>query len=323
MQNELMNKTTNEDHRAMARLPNLKSIQAFEAVARHLSFKDAAEELCVTPTAVSHQIKSLETHLGLQLLNRSNQAVSLTPDGNVYAEHILRAFEHLGAGSDALMGDEIEGDLAITSTSSFASNWLSPRLAQFAELYPSMSVRILACDDVVDFKVEPVDVAIRYGFGDYPDMHIAWVLDDYVAPVCRPEVAKTIETIEDLRTARLIQYEWAGFSDSDPSWKKWFLDNGLDASDIRPFVTYSEEHMCLLTASDGHGVSLVSLIAAARYVEDGRLVVPYKKMIKNKSYYIVCPKPAALRSKVVAFQNWLLDQADHFRDSKIGSEFFY
>jgi LysR family glycine cleavage system transcriptional activator len=306
----------------MSRLPNLKSVQAFEAVARHLSFKNAADELCVTPTAVSHQVKSLETHLGLQLLNRSNRSVSLTQDGAVYAKHVSTAFEHLIAGTNALAQDEMAGDLTITTTTSFASNWLSPRLAQFAELYPSLSVRILGSDDVSDFKAEPVDIAIRYGFGDYPGMHCAWILDDFVAPVCRPEFAKTLRTTEDLASARLIQYEWFGYSEADPSWQKWLEQVGVASEEIRPFVTYSEEHMCLLTASDGHGVSLVSLIAAARYVQDGRLVVPHSTKIKNKSYYLVCPQSTAGKSKIEAFQNWLLDQADQFRDSEFGREFF-
>ncbi len=306
----------------MSRLPNLKSIQAFEAVARHLSFKHAADELCVTPTAVSHQVKSLETHLGLQLLNRSNRFVSLTQDGMIYARYMSKAFEHLIAGTDALAKDENAGDLTITTTTSFASNWLSPRLAEFAELYPNLSVRILGCDDVTDFKSEPIDIAIRYGYGDYPEMHCAWVLDDYVAPVCNPELAKDIKTAEDLSTARLIQYEWSGFSGTDPSWAKWLDDNGVRSDNFRPFVTYSEEHMCLLTANDGHGVSLVSLIAAERYVRDGRLVVPYAHKIKNKSYYLVCPHSQAQKSKVKAFQDWLLDQADLFRDSEFGKDFF-
>ncbi|MBY6045996.1 transcriptional regulator GcvA [Phaeobacter italicus] len=306
----------------MTRLPNLKSIQAFEAVARHLSFKHAADELCVTPTAVSHQVKSLETHLGLQLLNRSNRFVSLTPDGIIYAQHISKAFEHLTAGTDALAKDEISGDLTITTTTSFASNWLSPRLAQFAELYPNLSVRILGCDDVTDFKSEPIDIAIRYGFGDYPDMHCAWVLDDYVAPVCKPALAKDLQTAEDLSAARLIQYEWSGFSEADPSWDKWLKENNVQVDGFRPFVTYSEEHMCLLTASDGHGVSLVSLIAAERYVRDGRLIVPYHSKFKNKSYFLVCPHSIAHKSKIKAFQNWLLDQADLFRETDFGKEFF-
>jgi len=121
----------------------------------------------VTPTAVSHQVKSLETHLGLQLLNRSNRFVTLTQDGAVYAQHISTAFEHLVAGTDALARDDIDGDLTISTTTSFASNWLSPRLAQFAELYPSLSVRILGCDEVTDFKAEPVDCLTSAPMGQF------------------------------------------------------------------------------------------------------------------------------------------------------------
>lgn len=306
----------------MAKIPSLKSIQAFEAACRHLSFKDAADELCVTPTAVSHQIKSLEEQLGVPLFHRLTRALKLTEDGANYAPYIIEAFRNIEAGTLALDEDELEGTLTISTTGSFAANWLSPRLRSFYEKYPEISVRVLSSDQLVDFKSSNVDVAIRYGFGDYPDANVAWVLNDKVTPVCSLDKAKTLASPADLLDSKLIEYHWSGFSEVDPSWDRWMKAAGLAEAAVEPYVTYSEEHICLLTASDGHGVALVSILAAARFIEKQMLVAPFDTALENKSYYLVCPETYANRARVRVFREWLLDQADAFRDSAVGQRFF-
>ena len=306
----------------MSRIPSLKSIQAFEAVARNMSFKAAADELCVTPTAVSHQVKSLEEFFGVQLFHRLTRSLRFTTEGAAYAPLVIEAFEKLSEASDAILGDELEGVLTISTTGSFASNWLSPRLKRFTDRYPQFAVRVQSSDEVIDFKKDEVDVAIRYGNGAYEDLHAAWVLDDYVSAVCAPNLLSAKPDLEELQRAQLIQYEWAGFSGEDPSWDRWFEQNGDTGSVIKPFVTYSEEHMCISAAANGHGVALVSLIAAAQGLENGSLVAPYDDRIKNKSYFLVCPQSAANRMKIKVFQDWLLEEADMFRDTPVGQRFF-
>ena len=307
--------------RRSARLPPLRSVQAFDAAARHLSFKAAAEELSVTPTAISHQIKALETHLGMDLFHRLPRSLKLTSAGEAYAPHVLQAFEKLAEASLALRSDDVEGQLAISTTTSLAGQWLGPRLPRFQKLYPDLAVRVSSSDALADFARDGIDLAIRYGFGDYSDMHVVWVLDDYVAPVCAPGFALDPEAPETLLGAALINYEWSGFSELDPSWVKWFRAAGVMGGRPNEIVTYTDEYMCLQAAADGHGVALVSLIAAARDLESGRLVAPFRTRLKNKSYYLVCPQVAARQSKVRAFQDWLLDEADVFRDSDIGMKF--
>lgn len=306
----------------MARTPSLKSIQAFEAACRHLSFKDAADELCVTPTAVSHQIKSLEEQLGVSLFHRLTRALKLTEDGANYAPYIIEAFRNIEAASMALKEDVLAGTLTISTTGSFAANWLSPRLRSFYEQYPDVSVRVPSSDQLADFKSSDVDVAIRYGFGDYPEHNVAWVLNDRVAPVCSPDKAKSLSTPQDLLHSKLIEYRWNGFSDEDPCWDRWLNYAGLESGGANPYVTYSEEHICLLTASDGHGVALVSLLAAARFLEKHELVAPFDTTLENKSYYLVCPETSANRARIRVFREWLLDQADEFRASPVGQRFF-
>lgn len=313
---------TRAKQRDMAKIPSLKSIQAFEAACRHLSFKDAAEELCVTPTAVSHQIKSLEEQLGVSLFHRLPRALKLTEEGANYAPHIIAAFKNIESASLALEEDELEGTLTISTTGSFAANWLSPRLRSFYEKHPEISVRVLSSDQVVDFKSSGVDVAIRYGYGDYPDSNVVWVLNDKVTPVCSVEQAEALVTAEDLLESKLIEYRWSGFSEADPSWADWMNAVGLSDSKVEPYVTYSEEHICLLTASDGHGVALVSLLAAARFLEKKMLVAPFDTALENKRYYLVCPEIYANRARVRVFREWLLDQADEFRESAVGQRFF-
>ena len=314
--------TTIRHHdRRSARLPPLRSVQAFEAASRHLSFKAAAGELHVTPTAISHRIKALEAHLGVDLFHRLPRALKLTAAGEAYAPHVRQAFEKLAEASLALRSDDVEGEIAISTTMSLAGQWLGPRLPRFQKLCPGLSVRVLSSDTVADFARDGIDVAIRYGFGDYPGMHAVWVLDDYVAPVCAPQLALDLDAPGKLLRVALIDYEWSGFSEVDPSWVKWFRIAGV--RDGRPdrVATYTDENMCLQAAAEGHGVALVSLIAAARELESGRLVAPFRARLKNMSYYLVCPQIAARQSKVQAFQDWLLDEADMFRDSDIGTKF--
>lgn len=306
----------------MPQIPSLKSIQAFEVVVRRLSFKDAAEELHVTPTAISHQIKNLEEHFGMALFHRLPRSLHLTKEGEIYAPFIREAFEKLNAGSAALLNDDLDGTLTITTTNSFASNWLVPRLKRFSEQNPLIAVKVLGSDELLTFPKDNIDLAIRYGESDHVDLHAAWILDDFVSAVCAPDYLPTSPEPSMLQKGQLIQYEWTGFSDKDPSWEGWFQNQGFGFAPQKPVNTFSEEHMCISAARDGHGVALVSLIAAARDLEEERLVAPFDYSVKNKSYYLVCPKSSANRAKVQVFQDWLLDEADLFRDSVIGQRFF-
>ena len=255
--------------RPSTRLPPLRSVQAFEAAARHLSVKAAAGELGVTPTAISHQIRTLEDYLGVDLFHRLPRSLKLTSAGEAYAPHVRQAFEKLAEASLALRSDEVEGQLAISTTTSLAGQWLGPRLPRFQKRHPDLAVRVSSSDALEDFARDGIDVAIRYGFGNYPGMHVAWVLDDYVAPVCAPGFALDPEAPEKLLDAALINYEWCGFSELDPSWMKWFRAAGVMDGRPNGIVTYTDEYMCLQAAADGHGVALVSLIAAAGDLDRG------------------------------------------------------
>ncbi|MQQ09144.1 transcriptional regulator GcvA [Epibacterium sp. SM1979] len=300
------------------RLPPLKALQAFESAARHLSFKLAAEELCVTPTAISHQVKALEDYLGVKLFHRLTRSLRLTGEGEAYARLVIQGFQKLAEASNVLGSDEVKGELVVSTTTSFAGQWLAHRLPEFLKEYPGLSVRILSSDTVTDFARDGIDVAIRYGFGEYKDFHAAWVLDDFAAPVCTKEISAQLQQPSDLLDQPLVNYEWSRFSKIDPSWAKWFHAAGVKDVSSSVISTFSDAHMCLQAARDGHGVALVSVIAAARDLEHNQLEMPFDIKLKDKSYYLVCPPANFAQAKVRVFQEWILAQADLFRDSEIG-----
>lgn len=313
--------SSKKHNRDSVRIPPLKSLQSFEAAARHLSFKTAAAELHVTPTAISHQVKSLEEYLGVKLFHRLTRSVKLTADGDLYAPLINEAFQKIAEASLLLQSDNVDGKLIISTTPSLAGQWLSPRLPTFQKRFPNLSVSVISTDEVSEFSRDDIDVAIRYGFGDYPGLHVAWVLDDFVAPICAPDFKIDVNAPETLLSAPLVNYQWHGFSTMDPSWAKWLRAMGIEQTPKNAIATYDDERMCIQAAVDGHGIALVSLIAAAKELEDGRVIAPFSNRLKNKSYYFACPKTSSELTKIRAFQDWLLDEADTFRDSSVGAHY--
>ncbi|UTW60345.1 transcriptional regulator GcvA [Kordiimonas sp. SCSIO 12603] len=304
----------------MARLPQLRGLQAFDAAARHLSFKKAAEELNVTPTAISHLIKALEDDLGLKLFNRLTRSLSLTQAGEVYAPHVHEAFRKLEEASLAITDSDASGPIHITTTKTFASKWLSPRLHTFSAENQEFRVKLDASDMVRDFAVNNIDIAIRHGTGDYGGQYYSWILDNYVAPVCSPDLFESGDiTPEDLLKHPLIVYEWSGFCEEDPDWEKWFAECGIEKPNLDLAETYSDEHICVQAALDGRGIALTSLLASASHIEAGRLIVPVPVLVKDKSYYLVCNQLHSESKKVKAFENWLLEEADTFRDTAVGA----
>lgn len=310
----------------MERLPQLRGVQAFVVAAKHLSFKKAADELNVTPTAISHNIKSLEEELGVKLFNRLTRSLSLTNEGKIFAPLASDAFLKLHEAVNALSVSESEGPLVVTTTKSFATNWLSKRAHRFSNQYPQYSLKIDASDSVKEITSNNVDIAIRHGKGNYDGSHFVWVLNNFVVPVCSPRLLEQKESSklkpEDLLDFPLIVYEWAENPDpEDPTWEMWFDLSGTSSKKGNFAETYSDEHICLQAALDCRGVALCSTLSASSYLESGELVVPTSVdyFLKDKSYYLVCEKNHVSKHKIVAFQDWLLDEADRYRDTPTAS----
>lgn len=309
----------------MQRLPQLRGIRAFVAAAKYLSFKRAADELNVTPTAVSHNIKALEDELGVKLFNRLTRSLTLTNEGKIFAPLASEGFQKLHEAVDALSDSGNNGPLAISTTQSFASNWLSMRAHRFREKHPEYNLRIDASDSVKDIPSNNLDIAIRHGNGPYTGSHFVWVLNNYVVPVCSPKLIANTEKRKlepsEILEFPLIVYEWSEFSAAvDPYWDAWFALSSTPTDKANHVETYSDEHICIQAALDCRGIALCSTLAISSYIESGELVIPTSSefYLKDKSYYLVCEKNQASQRKILTFQDWLLDEADQYRETKMG-----
>ncbi|TQV72879.1 transcriptional regulator GcvA [Aliikangiella marina] len=288
------------------RLPPLKSLRAFEAAARHLSFTRAADELFVTQAAVSHQIKSLEDFLGVQLFIRRNRQLLLTDEGQNYWPKIRDIFEILTAATDELKANRATGALTVSVVPTFATVWLVPRLSKFKQLYPDIEVRLKASDETVDFVREDVDIAIYYDTGDYPGMHSVTLLSERLTPLCSPQLLQDgggpLEKPEDLKFHTLLH---DGTTDD---WRRWLRLAGVKGINLNQGPVFSHTSMVQQAAIYGQGIAMGHLVLSQAEVQAGRLVRPFELTMESDfSYDIVCPDESAERPKIKAFTDWLLE----------------
>jgi LysR family glycine cleavage system transcriptional activator len=289
-----------------ARLPSLNGLRAFEAAARHLSFTQAASELNVTQTAISHQIRRLEDELGVRLFMRSKDGLTLTDEGSAYFPGVRSAFLELRHSTERLQEANNQSVLTISTLVSVASKWLLPRLPSFREAHPEIDVRISALTRLVDFRKVGIDAAIRYGKGEWPGLRADWLMSDEVFPVCSPRLLtgdKPLKTPADLVHHPLLQV--SGLTAND--WNDWLHAAGQPPLTTKgPRLTFDLAMMAVQTAIDGQGVC----IGRSTYVDDdlraGRLVAPFDLRLKSDSgFYFVTPHENANSKKVVAFRQWL------------------
>jgi LysR family transcriptional regulator, glycine cleavage system transcriptional activator len=289
-----------------ARLPSLNGLRAFEAAARHLSFTNAAAELNVTQTAISHQIRRLEEELGIRLFVRQNRALALTPQARDYLPGVRAAFNDLRLATDRLLRKD-EHVLTVSTLASLAAKWLLPRLSAFQETHPGIDVRITTSTALVDFKGGDVDAAIRYGRGDWPGLHADWLMADQLFPVCSPALLTgkhPLRCPEDLRDHVLLHTSNANSDD----WRLWLTAAGLPANISRqPGLTFDLILMTVQAALDGFGVAMGRTSYVEADIAKGRLVVPFKITLPaNAGFYLVCPEATADTPKLAAFRQWLL-----------------
>ena len=290
-----------------ARLPSLNGLRAFECAARHLSFTNAAAELNVTQTAISHQIKRLEEELGIPLFIRQNRALVLTPQARDYLPGVRAAFNDLRLATDRLHRRGNDRVLTVSTLASMASKWLLPRLSAFQAAHPDIDVRITTSTSMVDFKSGDVDAAIRYGRGRWPGLRADWLTADQLFPVCSPALLqgdRPLRTPQDLAHHTLL-HSSAGYDDD---WRLWLTAAGLP-TDIskQPGLSFDMIFMTLQAAIDGLGVA----VGRTTYVEgdlaSGRLVVPFQiSLPADAGFYLVSPEAASRSPKLAAFREWLL-----------------
>jgi LysR family glycine cleavage system transcriptional activator len=299
----------------MARnLPPLNSLRAFEAAARHLSFTKAAEELHVTPAAISHQIKALEEQLGVPLFRRLTRALRLTQAGQAALPPMRDGFDSLADAVDLLRAHENSGAITVSIDPSFAAKWLVPRLDRFRAALPDLDVRLDATDKLTDFQRDNVDLAIRYGSGNYPGLEVERLLSEEIFPVCSPKLGEGTAPLaqpSDLRHHTLIHLEWDSENVTAPNWRMWLLAAGIHDINYTRGPVFSMTTLALQAAIEGQGVALASSFLVADDLAAGRLVVPFDLSVCDPldfAYHVVVPKRTADLPKVVAFKTWLLDE---------------
>lgn len=297
-------------------LPPLNGFYVFESAARHLSFTLAAKELFVTQAAVSQQIKQLESQLGFKLFHRLTRQLALTEEGKRLANEVRLMLTRLSNVIDELKAEESSGTLTVSTISSFAMKWLIPRLQLFHQEYPEISLQLHTSNHPVDFRTENIDMAVRYGRGNYKGVSTTFMMRDQIFPVCSPELLKSkgpIKAPADLCNHVLL-YDSAQdqLTKKERDWSTWFTKVGVTDFQIRDSMSLSGTHMALEAAIAGQGFALGRTSIASHDLKLGRLVRPFNYRVEaDNAYYIVSPTETADKPKVKIFREWLLENAKH------------
>lgn len=297
----------------MRHLPPLNGLRAFEAAARHLSFSRAAEELFVTPAAISHQIKGLEDFLGVTLFNRLTRTVTLTQKAQSVLPLISDAFDKFDIATRQLKENESSGVLTVSTAPTFGAKWLLQRLGDFSDAHPEITVRLDARNEMVDFDRDGVDVGIRLGSGNYPGMRVDRLFLERVVPVCHPKYLKgkgALHTPSDLNNVTLLHVDWGNISGPLPDWQMWLASAGIEDVDATRGPTFTVEGMAISAAVKGAGIALASTYAVEEELESGQLVIPFTHtLLAEAAYWVVTPERKANHPRVKAFREWILETA--------------
>jgi LysR family transcriptional regulator, glycine cleavage system transcriptional activator len=291
----------------MRRLPPLSSLRAFEAAARHGSFKEAASELAVTPTAVSHQIRALEEYTGLALFERQVRKVVLTEAGKALYPVLRDGFNVFEAALQRLARPTARRRVTISTTGAFMAYWLAPRVAGFRALHPDIDLELHASGGVVELGNGGADLAIRYGRGQYPGMVAEPLFTDRFAPVAVPGLG--IAAPADLERVPLIDFRWERQHPLNPTWENWFAAAGLAWRPERGVLRFSDEAHAIGAVLAGQGIALLSLELVSAELADGRLAQPFGPTLPGHTYHLVRSAGHAPDACVEATLAWLRNQA--------------
>jgi LysR family glycine cleavage system transcriptional activator len=298
-------------------LPPLNALRAFEAAGRHLSFTRAAQELHVTPAAVSHQIKSLEHYLHVRLFRRRAEGLRLTEAGARALPGVTAGFDQLARAVEGLRAAEAQRPLAVSAAPSFAAKWLVSRVEGFRHLHGG-EIRLDATERLADLRQDDFDIGIRYGSGEYPGLHVERVTAQAVFPVCAPSVANGARPLRepvDLRHHTLIHVDWARRGITAPDWPRWLASAGVAGVDARSGPRFGQQSMAVQAAVAGHGVALGSAVLVADDLAAGRLVKPFEHTLYgDHTYYLVCLPEDAETPRIRLFRDWLFEEIERTPD---------
>jgi LysR family glycine cleavage system transcriptional activator len=282
----------------------LTALRAFEAAARWSSFKHAADELALTPTAVSHQIRALEDRLGVRLFERRTRQVVLTEAGRRLGAGLHDAFDRMADAVDAVQPRR--ASVTITTTPAFAAQWLLPRWHALATAHPHIDLRLHAGNALVDLLGGAADLAIRYGRGGpYAGLQSTLLLADRFMPIASPSLR--LRSARDLAKHALIHFEWLRADAGHPSWDTWFARAGVKPSGLQD-LRFTDESHAIQSAVAGQGVALLSEVLVRSEVRRGLLHMPFGPILEGMAYCLVRPARPS-KPEVDEVARWIGDQA--------------
>ncbi len=280
----------------------LNSLRAFEAAARHLSFTKAAIELCVTPAALSHQVKALEERLGVLLFRRLPRGLALTDEGQTLLPVLKESFDRMAIALDAFDGGKGREVLAVGAVGTFAVGWLLRRLANFEASHPSVDLRLSTNNNRVDIAEEGLDFAIRYGDGAWHGTEARRLFDAPLTPLCAPEAAARLGKPADLTGETLLRSYRIG------EWATWFEDAGVSAPPLTGPV-FDSAALMVEAAITGHGVALVPVRLFERELAQGKVIRPFAHEVSLGCFWLTRLKSRKPTPAMAAFQSWILAAA--------------
>lgn len=293
----------------MRRLPPLNALRVFEASARKNSFAAAAEELSVTASAVSHQIRTLEAYLGIILFSRGKRKVELTHSGEQYLMSVKYALDEIEMATHRLAGNQETNVVQISVAPNFLTRWLMPRMSRFRELYPDLELQISASVGLLDFSRSSTDMAVYYGSGEWDDIEIHFLRKVMLVPVCSPQLFTgkfPLEVPEDLRHHTLIyvgKRKW--------EWENWLQLAGTKFVTPKDTFQLSSGQLATAAAQENLGVALADPILTSREISSGNLVVPFNiPLDTHRAFYLVYRKHRPLTAGMNAFKEWLMSEME-------------
>src|SRR5690606_21796505 len=301
-------------HLPSRRLLPLNALKAFEAAGRHLNFTAAAEELSVTLSAISHQIRQLEELLGVPLFRRTRKGLVLSTEGQLILPDVQEGFDHLASALSKLEARRGEGTLTVSMLSTFAMRWFIPRLPRFQESYPDIEVRITTSIKPADLEHEGIDCAIRHGDGNWPGLKATRLFSESLVPVAHPKFARLIREPADLASHRLLHSQ-----NRRDDWRIWLSavgENGIDPNIGPMFETRS---YAIQAAVQGMGVAVMDAELVAEEVAGGRLVKLFDPTLPlTNAYWFVCLEHMADAPRIKAMREWLIEDVSTKKAKKKG-----
>ncbi|MCD9150116.1 LysR substrate-binding domain-containing protein [Pseudophaeobacter flagellatus] len=286
------------------RLPNLKHLRAFEAAARHLSFKQAANELSVTQAAISHQIKALEEHFGARLFHRLNRQVALTEEAAVLAAELELALDQVASASARFRAQVMTGTIRISVTPFYANRMILPHLEEFHAAFPGLSVDLELSYEIADFAERDLDGALRYGLSDRPGAYMQLIHLDRVAPVTSPALIHGNDL--PMTPAQIAEFPLAAVAGQERYWSQWFKAAGRTLSDDCKMSRHDQRALALDFALAGNAVALADLPLIRNELANGSLVCLSETQITlDRGIHLAVPEGPFRDPRLTAFGDWL------------------